>query len=378
MQNLIKNFFQFNFKKLPRSIVVAVSGGIDSMALVFALNEFSCKNQINLLAVTVDHKMRKNSTQEAQEVGRILKAHKISHTILTLDEMPQKNIEANLREARYSRLYDFCLSSKVDSLFLGHHQGDAAENFLIRLFRGSQIDGLSAMQEMTQYKKIKLCRPLLNVTKDELQQYLQTHKIKWFEDESNDDEKFLRNKIRKFLAQFEEKDLIQKRIQNTAQNLYETKELLDEILLREAASCLTFQEDGSFIIDVEKYKRIPPKIALKILSLVLIETSGDIYKPRLEGLKIFEKNILQLKKGKKKNFYGCMARAVGTILGSSLQKHEILIYRDPTHAQNPPQNFAKNTLLIDGRFLRKTNSKNNFKGQKFYFRTILGRVFAKK
>lgn len=375
MQTIIQNFFQSNFKKPPSRIAVAVSGGCDSMALVFAINEFSCKNQINLLAVTVDHKMRKDSSKEAREIGKILRAHKIKHEILEIDEAPQKNVEANLREARYSRLYDFCLSSKVDNLFLGHHQGDVAENFLIRLFRGSQIDGLAAMQTVTQFKKIKLCRPFLDVTKEELQDYLKARKIKWFEDESNEDEKFLRNKIRKFFAQFEEKNLIQKRIKTAAENIAQTKEMLDEVLLKEAATCLAFQPEGNFVIDIEKYKKIPPKIAQKILSLVLLEVSGDVYKPRLAGLQNFEKNILSLPKGKKKNFYGCMA--VGVQNFEPAPKRAVLIYRDPTHPQNPTQNFDQNTLLIDGRFMVKQNSQNKSSGKKFHFRTILGKIFEK-
>jgi len=366
LQNSIKDFFQHNFINLPSAFTVAVSGGIDSLALTFLLHDFCLQNNIQLFAATVDHKMRKTSSTEALQLHKLLIKNKITHKILTIDskKLPKNNIEANLREARYKLLYEFCLANKTEALFLGHHLGDVAENFLIRLFRGSQLDGLSAMQEVLQFKRIKLCRPLLNIEKDDLKNFLQDKKIKWFEDESNEDEKFLRNKIRKFFDSFAEKNLIQKRIKNAAEIIKESKDFIDDILLREAASCLKFNDDGSFLINLKNYQKISPKIALKILSLVLIEVSGNNYKPRLDGLKNFEKNIVTLTKGKRKNFYGCMAL--------SLENQDLLIYRDKTEAQNPAQKFDTKTTLIDGRFLVKKADKKS----EFYFRTILKSLFS--
>ncbi len=376
MQNIINIFFQNNFAKPAKSIAVAVSGGVDSLALTFLLRDFCLENNIKLFALTVDHKMRQSSSKEAAELAKLLQKNKIAHKIIAINkkDLPKTSIEANLREARYKLLYNFCSKNKIEHLFLGHHIGDVAENFLIRLFRGSQLDGLSAMQEVSQYKKIKLCRPLLNVEKDELKKYLQAKKIKWFEDESNDDEKFLRNKIRKFFDQFEEKNLIQKRIKNTAEIIKESKDFIDNILLQEAASCLVFNQDGSFILNLKNYQKIAPKIALKILSLTLIETSGNLYKPRLDGLKNFEQNILNLEKGKKKNFYGCMARLLNNSETPSAKAEKLLlIYRDIKEAKNPTENFDEKTKIIDGRFLQKNNAKKSYK---FYFRTILKEVFG--
>lgn len=378
MLKIIENFFQNNFVKPAKTIAVAVSGGADSLALTFLLHEFCIKNKIKLHAVTIDHKMRKASSKEALQLHKILLENKITHQVLTIPSknIPQKNIEANLREERYKLLYNFCIQNKIEHLFLGHQIGDAAENFIIRLFRGSQIDGLSAMQEIVQFNKIKLCRPFINTAKDELKQYLQSKKQKWFEDETNDDEKFLRNKIRKFFEQFEEKNLIQKRIQTAAQNIFETKELLDDILLREASNCLAFESEGNFLIDIEKYKKIPPKIAQKILSLVLIEISGKDYKPRFEGLKNFEANILNLKKGQKKNFYGCMAKHAPQ--GSGIDKKnkitKILIYKEKLTQK--PLKSLKQEISTQKPIPKKSIANADKPSSKFNFRTILGKIFS--
>ena len=85
-----------------------------------------------------------------------------------LNKIPQKNIEAKLRELRYQLMIDYCKKNQISTIFLGHHLGDIAENFLIRLFRGSSIEGLSSINEINEINKIKLIRPLLNFNKNQL------------------------------------------------------------------------------------------------------------------------------------------------------------------------------------------------------------------
>ncbi len=324
---MIKTFFEKHFSKYPERVLVAVSGGADSMALTFLLDEFCRENNIKLMAVTVDHGMREGSDVEAISVGKMLLEKRISHKILRVDDVPESNIEANLRNARYDLLTKFAKENNIDCIFTAHHKNDEAENFLIRLFRGSQLDGLSGMDEVSEINGVKICRPLLKSTKDELLNYLKEQNIDWLEDESNKDERFLRNKIRNFLETFEEKDVITNRIVKFSEDLRETKVQEDEELLKEAKNTLIFVKNesngGSFLLNLQKYreiKSVKPKIALKMLSLVMAEVSQKGYKPRLEGLERFESDILALEKGKKRDFYLCQAKLLtksnaGEVLG---------------------------------------------------------------
>jgi tRNA(Ile)-lysidine synthase len=300
----------FSQKKLPKKIAVAVSGGADSLALTLLLAEFCKIKKIKVFAITIDHKMRKNSSKEALKLNKFLSGKKISHQVLAIPtkKIPQKNIEAKLREARYQMLGDFCLKNKIEYLFLGHHLGDVAENFLIRLFRGSGLDGLSTMAEISEINKIKLVRPLLNFEKSQLEDFLKSKKVKYFEDETNRDEKFLRNKIRKFFESFPEKNLIQKRIKNTADEISKMRDNFDEEMLHAAAEILEFSENGYFLLDRKKFQKIDEKIALKILALVLMEVSGEIYKPRLEKLKNCYNYLMSNGEIKPRNFYGCVTK----------------------------------------------------------------------
>jgi tRNA(Ile)-lysidine synthase len=329
-------------KNLPKKIAVAVSGGSDSLALTLLLKEFCATKKIKLFAISVDHKMRQNSSKELLELGKILQQQKISHQILEVEtqKIPQKNIEANLRQARYNLLYEFCLKNKIGFLFLGHQLDDVAENFLIRLFRGSGLDGLSTISEISQHKKIKLVRPFLDFNKSDLKDFLTAQKIEWFEDESNADEKFLRNKIRNFFSTFEEKNLIQKRVKSACDEISQMRDLFDKIMLKSAKKLLkkvlNEKNQVSFLIDFKRLKKTDEKTALKILALLAMEVSQQNYKPRLKDLKNFYEYLRANQKIKPRNFYGCQ-----------ILQHD------------------EERLLISSQ-KQITN---------FYFRTILGKIF---
>lgn len=300
--------------KNTKKIAVGVSGGCDSLALTFLLQDFCQNNNIELEAISVDHKVRPTSTSELNELHQILINNKISHHILNIADNIDfsKNIEANMRKVRYELLYDFCQTNQIKYLFLGHHIGDVAENFLIRLFRGSSLDGLSPIKEVSNYKNIKLIRPLLNIKKQELKDYLTAKNISWFEDESNNNEKFLRNKIRNFLSSFEEEDLIINRIKNSSEEISEIRDLFDDEMLEYAKEIIKFEnkQQLQLVINIDRLFKIDEKYALKILSLSFQEISGNDYKPRLAKLKDFYKD---LKNSNIRDFYGCKVVALNAV-----------------------------------------------------------------
>ena len=185
-------------------LAVGVSGGADSMALALMLREELSLYGKKIVALTIDHHLRPSSSDEAQYVAKVMQKFGIEHHILEWQgPKPKTNIESVAREARYELLCNWCKSHHVGCLFMAHHCQDQAETFLIRLQRGSGLDGLCAMRAVTEYKGIKILRPLLNRQPQELQAYLQEKQVKWITDESNSDKRFLRNKIRSFLPQLE-------------------------------------------------------------------------------------------------------------------------------------------------------------------------------
>ena len=186
-------------------IAVAVSGGADSMALCLLAGQWARSNGIILKAVTVDHGLRPDSAEEARSVGRWLTNYGIDHQILTwMDEKPETGIQAAARKARYRLMADWCESNGIQHLLVAHHLEDQVETFLMRLARGSGIDGLACMTSSTPLQAINLLRPLLTVPKSELTDFLNGQNQDWIEDPSNQNPAYARTQIRGLAADLEQ------------------------------------------------------------------------------------------------------------------------------------------------------------------------------
>ena len=130
------------------TIAVAVSGGSDSLALMHLLRGFAQQRKSrSLVVLTVDHGLRKFSARDAKQVAAWAKQAGLKAKILTwTGAKPKSGIEAAAREARYRLMGEWLTRHKIDTLFVGHTGDDQAETFLLRLARGSGLDGLAAMR----------------------------------------------------------------------------------------------------------------------------------------------------------------------------------------------------------------------------------------
>ena len=200
-----------------KKIAVGVSGGSDSLALALMLQEELSSLGYKIVALTVDHGLRPSSSKEAEYVSEIMKAHDIEHhTLVWEGEKPQTGIEEAARTKRYALILDWCHQNGFSDLMLAHHMNDQAETFLMNMFRGSGLDGLCGMKEVSEKENIKILRPLLHTHPDVMKKYLQNREIAWVNDESNADDNFLRVKIRNFLP------IMQEKIGISAQDIAET------------------------------------------------------------------------------------------------------------------------------------------------------------
>ena len=346
-----------DFRKIhnEKKIAVAVSGGIDSMALVLLAKKFmdTMVEGAKLTAITVDHGLRPSSTKEAKFVGKVMAQHGIWHRTLTWDgEKPEFNIEAVARKKRYELLTGFCKENGIKCLLVGHHAGDQAENFLIRLFRGSGIDGLASMKHENEINGIKILRPLLDVKKEELKDYLVKSGVKWIEDESNEDEKYLRNKIRKFLGELKDKDAIIERVNSAVNSIAKAKDIIKTELIRESKSIVKYFDEGYVELNAKKLSELDEELGLRLLAWVLMEISGNPYKPRFEKLKRIYDKIVANKLSKATTFYGCVLEAQDGDLG------KIIIYREKNAIKNELASIGNGEFLWDNRFIVKHKDLN--------------------
>tara|TARA_B110000967_G_C18794955_1_gene515274 strand:- start:99 stop:1133 length:1035 start_codon:yes stop_codon:yes gene_type:complete len=222
-KKIFKIYKEFsNSLDVKENLAVAVSGGPDSLALAFLAKCFSLKNQVKVKYFIVDHKLRKGSFTEAKTVKKILKSINIDCKILPWNgKKPSKNIQALARDKRYSLLSNECKKNDIKHLLLGHHSGDLYENFLIRIVRGSGLNGLVSFNKRTKYKdqNLEILRPLLDLEKKDLV-YISKEVYNFFvEDPSNINEDFKRTRIRNLLHFLETEGLDKKKLILTINNL---------------------------------------------------------------------------------------------------------------------------------------------------------------
>ena len=208
--------------KIKEDLAVAVSGGPDSLALAYLTKCYSLKNKIKVKYYLVNHMLRKEATLEAETVKKILKKIDIHCTILNWNgKKPSKNIQATARDKRYSLLANECKKNNIKYLLLGHHLNDLFENFLIRIARGSGLNGLISFSKNTKYRdqNLNIIRPLLNLEKKDLL-YISNEVFSFFvKDPSNINEDYKRTRIRNLLYSLEKEGLDIKKLKLTINNL---------------------------------------------------------------------------------------------------------------------------------------------------------------
>ncbi|KAG0090362.1 hypothetical protein BGZ93_006344 [Podila epicladia] len=207
-----------------RSVGIAVSGGVDSMALATLLSRHvqnlrGSLQRIQLHAMIVDHKLRDNSTKEANYVAEQIRRLDIDPHILTLDwsspalalangnSIPDKtHLETLARLERYKAIAQQCHRLNIRQLFVGHHSGDQVETVLFRFSRASGIDGLAGIQpdapfgvvNVQEALDLRIVRPLMNVSKARLRATCEEAATRWVEDPSNRSLDYQRNVIRHY------------------------------------------------------------------------------------------------------------------------------------------------------------------------------------
>lgn len=183
------------FEEAP-TLGVAVSGGSDSLALVFLLHKWVKTQGGSLHAFHVDHQLRPFSHQEALQVKSWLSHHNISCDLLTWDhsEKPLTHIQEKARKARYALLEKACDHYGIFHLATAHHSEDQQETFRLREQSHSTEYGLAGMSAVSYFRHCRLIRPVLSFTKEELRTILGQHP--YIEDPSNENPRFMRTHLR--------------------------------------------------------------------------------------------------------------------------------------------------------------------------------------
>jgi len=222
--------------KQMKSMTVALSGGVDSVVLLHLLHQLQEKHRFTLKASHVHHGLSKHADQWVKFCEALCRKWSIALEVHHI-QLPKKKslgIEGEARRLRYEKL----LKSQTDLVVLAHHEDDQAETFLLQLIRGAGVKGLSSMAHFDDTRR--LWRPLLNASRIDIESYAKKHKLKWIEDESNQNIDFDRNFIRsKILPLLKNRfNHIIKVISRSATHLAEAQHLLDDLARLDLKSLL--------------------------------------------------------------------------------------------------------------------------------------------
>lgn len=275
------------FEPAPR-LAIAVSGGADSMALAILADGWAKSRGGKVVALTVDHRLRRGSGAEARLVASRLRARRMEHHVLRRPgrrlPRPESNLQAAARAARYGLLEGWCRRHGVLHLLLAHHLEDQAETVLLRLGRGSGVDGLAAMAGVSETPYLRLVRPLLSVPKERLRAVLAARRVNWIEDPSNRDPSYARVRVRQAATNLARLGLDAARLAATARNMARARAALEGDTAALVAGSAMVSPAGYCTLDRAGFEAASAELSLRALSRILMCVGGGEYPPRLHRL----------------------------------------------------------------------------------------------
>ena len=259
-------------------LAVALSGGADSLALTLLAHRWATARGGRITALTVDHRLRAESTAEAVHVGAMMRAQGIAHHILTpahTDE--ERNLQAAARAWRYDALAAYCRAHGILDCLVAHHAGDVRETMLHNIARGHTADGASGMRAATNRSGVRFLRPLLFSERAALEDFLCTNQMVWIDDPSNQNPRFARVRARHMLrsdsAQRDALDAMH--TENAA-----ARTARDHALAQAAIHCVAIHPLGFADMSLRAWRTLEPTLASQLLADCITTISGHIHRPR--------------------------------------------------------------------------------------------------
>jgi tRNA(Ile)-lysidine synthase len=303
-------------------LAVAVSGGGDSIALLHLIAEWSEAKDISITVFTVDHNLRPESKLEVAYIKKL--ANRFKFDFVPLSWNPGNKITAiqeRARKARYDLMSENCKRLGIPLLLTAHHLDDMLETYLIR--KSKKASPLALLPNITYFwDNIWIVRPLFDIEKKELIEYLLKNNITWLEDQSNQSDKYERNRIRKklvILAKTEKANLL-----SDYNSSIEKAKFLNQTLIRSLAEVVSIYNYGFAKINIVKFNQLEEEIKIHIINYVLTIISGKTIIPRYRKV-INIISLVTLEKFVTSTLNYCKL---------IVKNKEIIIYKEKTFVEN--------------------------------------------
>lgn len=317
-------------------VAIAVSGGSDSMALLHLVLAWRrlLQDGPRLVALTVDHGLRAESTAEAETVAAHCARLGIEHHTLRWEgAKPSTGIQAKARAARYDLMTEWCRRNGVAVLLTAHTAEDQAETVLMRARRTGSADSLAGIWPERQWQGIRVLRPLLSARRAELRRYLATQGVRWIEDPSNENERFERVRARRQLAGSDVPGLVK-----TAELAQEKVRTQSEKVDAFAARNVTAGQWGELRVAREAVSKLGAEELLYLCRRLVLALRGQVVAERAEFFRLAE-------------WLAGDGTGRRTLSGLVFQKrrNDILVGREPGRIPPVWQEIC-GRLIWDGRF----------------------------
>lgn len=271
--------------------MVGVSGGPDSVALLYLLNALRKELKITLHIAHLDHMLRKDSGKDKEFVENLARRLKLPITVsrINVKELATKgSLEEIARNARLGFLFKVAKDRGADKIALGHTLDDQAETVLMRILRGTGLYGLSGILPKKNISGYTVIRPLIEVRRRDIEAFLKRKKIKPCRDISNTKEVYFRNKLRNKLFPLLEKEY-SCNIKEILSNMAESVGFDYDYLYSKAYSAMKRQGNR---INLEKFLRLHPAIQRLLLRLAIAKIKGDTRRLTFQHIREIEDLIL--------------------------------------------------------------------------------------
>ena len=303
------------------SIGVAVSGGPDSMALLWLANRWARMAGAKLFAYSVNHDLRAAAQGELEVVAQYCRSIGLLHRALTWEgEKPATGLQAAARQARYDLLTQACRADQIDHLLLAHHLEDQAETLLMRIEKDSGPDGLAGMSSVSERDSIKLLRPLLSISKAKLLAIVEANSLPHFIDPSNSDPRFLRAGLRDLAEPLARSGVTAERLGRLAESMGRARAAMDKHCRNWLNQNAEVSPLGYVRLSLQDWRESRPVFRERLLSQLLSLVGGAEWPVRSARLQRLCDWLLTANVGEKRTLGGCELTNEGT---------RLLITREP-------------------------------------------------